>query len=365
MTDIISKRARGLLADQFSMWTLKEIRDEFEEIGIEEVPDPSFEGGQRRTLVAGYYNSLNFSQPQDARRFVAVATLVLREVERQVEAERAARSPAWSNPLPAPEHPLAHFIGEMRKIGFEWKDNAFHSLSAVARLADTKALAEQFDLAHLGEHIHRIESSIDTDPRQAIGSAKELVETVAKRSGGRCSSRSSRGRKGGSHSSSGSTPRAAHSGAASGRCGQRGPRPSVSLLANAKARPDLPNAAAIIVEVEARLKPKGPTSRKIPRLTDAERHDIRFRWADEPLVERIVAAFSDRPPTEAQVHRLRILHEHPDLDEGELVELTEDNGPEHSVWSWEHWLETVLSICRTRISSHAAASRTGPAPFAS
>ncbi len=178
--DIISKRARNLLSDHLSAWTLKEIRDEFEEVGIEEVPDPSFEGGQRRTLVAAYYNGLDFSKPRDAQKFVSVATLILTEVERRVDAARAAMTPAWSNPLPSPEHPLVRFIGEMKKCGFIWKDGAFRSLSIAARLADTKALAEQLDLAHLGEHIRRIESSIDTDPRQAIGSAKEMVETVAK-----------------------------------------------------------------------------------------------------------------------------------------------------------------------------------------
>lgn len=50
----------------------------------------------------------------------------------------------------------------------------------IARLDDAKAHAEAFDLAHLGEHVRRIEGAIDADPALAIGSAKELVETTAK-----------------------------------------------------------------------------------------------------------------------------------------------------------------------------------------
>jgi hypothetical protein len=40
--------------------------------------------------------------------------------------------------------------------------------------------AVDFDAAHLSEHIQRIEAAIATDPAQAIGSAKELLETCCK-----------------------------------------------------------------------------------------------------------------------------------------------------------------------------------------
>jgi len=52
MAELISKRCRSLLADELSGWTLKEIRDEFEEAVIEETAIPSSTLGQRRTLVS-------------------------------------------------------------------------------------------------------------------------------------------------------------------------------------------------------------------------------------------------------------------------------------------------------------------------
>lgn len=82
-TDIISRRARSLLSDELSQWTLREIEGEFDEVGIRNVPDPTFVGPQRRTLVAGYYNNLDFTQPADARKFVDVATLIVTERERR------------------------------------------------------------------------------------------------------------------------------------------------------------------------------------------------------------------------------------------------------------------------------------------
>jgi Abortive infection C-terminus len=48
---------------------------------------------------------------------------------------------------------------------------------------DLKALAEPpsgVDRATLADHLRRIQQSVDSDPAQAIGSAKELVESVAK-----------------------------------------------------------------------------------------------------------------------------------------------------------------------------------------
>jgi len=49
--------------------------------------------------------------------------------------------------------------------------------SDLARLSDAAYLS---DPTALHDHIQRIEKSIDSDPSQAIGSAKELVETAAK-----------------------------------------------------------------------------------------------------------------------------------------------------------------------------------------
>ncbi|WP_336763847.1 abortive infection family protein [Asaia sp. VD9] len=54
------------------------------------------------------------------------------------------------------------------------------AVSQSARLADTKRLATTLDLPHLADHVRRIESSIEADPALAIGSAKEMIETVCK-----------------------------------------------------------------------------------------------------------------------------------------------------------------------------------------
>lgn len=179
--DLISKRLRSLFADHLtSAYALREIERDFQEADIAYRPDEAFQGGQRRSMIAGYYNALDFSDPADARKFLDVLALVLAEADRRWKTEMRLRRPPWSKPQPEPEHPLASLLGELGRCGYEWRDGAVVAASPSARLADTKSYAEKFDLGHLSEHIQRIEKSLDADPRQAIGSAKELVETVAK-----------------------------------------------------------------------------------------------------------------------------------------------------------------------------------------
>lgn len=132
-------------------------------------------------MVAAYYNSLDWSDPGDARKFLTALAGFLREADRRHKLDTDASSLPWRKPSsPPPEYPLAVLLDELRRCGWEWQDGEMVALSMSARLADAKALATELDLNHLGEHIQRIERSIDTDPRQAIGSAKEMVETVCK-----------------------------------------------------------------------------------------------------------------------------------------------------------------------------------------
>ena len=64
-------------------------------------------------MIAGYYNTLVFSDPDDARKFLDVLALVLAEADRRWEIETRLLRPPWSKPQPEPEHPLAPLLGEL------------------------------------------------------------------------------------------------------------------------------------------------------------------------------------------------------------------------------------------------------------
>lgn len=68
---MISRRIKTLLASYLAeRFVLREIEDAFEGAGVPFVADPNASGGQRRQMVAGYYNGLSWEDPADVRRFL-------------------------------------------------------------------------------------------------------------------------------------------------------------------------------------------------------------------------------------------------------------------------------------------------------
>ena len=173
--DIISRHARSLLANELANWNLQVIDDWFGDAGIEFKENLTAHGGERRKRVAGFYSTLDFSDRDDVRKFLAVAREIVLQVHRSYEG-RLDLTGAEEDKEP----PLSKFLEEMKRKGFDWLGGAFVPSSGSARLADTRSFADRTDLAHIGDHIARIERSIDSDAQQAIGSAKELIESVAK-----------------------------------------------------------------------------------------------------------------------------------------------------------------------------------------
>ena len=167
--DLISRRLRLMLADWLSSnSTLRQIENEFEAEAIQYKPDPSQSpGGQRRSMVQAYYNGLDFSDARDVRRFLNVVSVFVREMER------------WASVTGSSES-LDRFQEQLRKDGYIYQQQTIVPITAAARLADAKAIAQSFDAAHIAEQIQRIEASIDVDPALAIGTAKELTESCFK-----------------------------------------------------------------------------------------------------------------------------------------------------------------------------------------
>jgi hypothetical protein len=167
--DLVSRRLRNMLMDHLSgVSVLREIENEFEAAGItRHVIEGQSVGGARRSLVQEYYNGLDFTDRRDTRKFLDVLSVFLRRLERHVGEWGVSET-------------FDGFIDQLRRDGYAYHEGTIGPVSAAARLADAKAIAERFDAAHIHEQIQRIEASIDTDPSLAIGTAKELVESCFK-----------------------------------------------------------------------------------------------------------------------------------------------------------------------------------------
>ncbi len=177
----ISRRLRNLLMDHLAgASVLREIESEFEAADIAPGAPPEETGpalGQRRTLVQTYYNGLDFSSPADIRKFLNVLSVFMANLERQL----TTAAPWASQPDDSyARQQFDKFQQQLGRDGYEYRGGVIVPLTAAARLADAKAIAEQFDAAHITDQIKRIEASIDADPALAIGTAKELVESCFK-----------------------------------------------------------------------------------------------------------------------------------------------------------------------------------------
>jgi hypothetical protein len=177
---LLSKRLRLLLKDHLAGWSvLREIENEFEAADVPLVPDaePKPMEGQRRTLVQGYYNGLDFGNPADVRKFLDVLSVFMGKLERTFPDPAPWRSSI--EPTPA-EIEFNSLQQQLARDGYKYAGGTIVAITATSRLADAKAIAAQFDAAHIGDQIRRIEDSIDNDPALAIGTAKELTESCFK-----------------------------------------------------------------------------------------------------------------------------------------------------------------------------------------
>lgn len=172
--NIISKKTRLELREHLVGWTLREIGDEFAaaDIACDTAYQPP-EGGARRSLVEQYYRTLDFARPADVQKFLRVFENVLGVLEdrqrRDTEAGQA-------------EARLAHetLVCWIAKDGFEYRAGKLIVPGSLPGFQQLKSIAVEFNAAHLAQQIQRMEQAAESDPRLAIGTAKELVETTCK-----------------------------------------------------------------------------------------------------------------------------------------------------------------------------------------
>jgi hypothetical protein len=168
--ELISKRTRNQFREHLVGSTLREIQMAFDAADI--APNTTYqpkESGQRRGLVEQYYASIDFTNHDDVRKLLQVYEGILTELP--------------NRPFPAgPQNGQAAKSLEtsLRRDGFVFENGHLIPSSGSYALSSVKAKAVELDAEHLAGQIKRIEHSIDSDPAQAIGSAKELLETCCK-----------------------------------------------------------------------------------------------------------------------------------------------------------------------------------------
>ena len=163
--DLISKATRNAFREALVSFVLREITMFFE--GADLFPDeehyPQVEGA-RRGLVERYYSNIDFRAPSDVRKLISAYEEIIIRLNRdnRVDAQNLLRL--------------------MKADGYELDGDNFVRLPSKQQPLDEtiQALAASLDLEGLNKEVSRLERATDEDPSLAVGTAKEMVETVCK-----------------------------------------------------------------------------------------------------------------------------------------------------------------------------------------
>lgn len=173
--ELISKKTRNELREYFVGRTLREIEMEFDAVDI--ACDCAYQpgiSGQRRTLVEQYYNTLDFTKASDVKKFIKVYENTLNYLEQQVEGQSAFSDAAWT------ENNFNNLKKWIKKDGFIYQNGVLVSTNRNPAFDMTADTLNSLDSDYISNQLQRINDSIQDDPTLAIGTSKELIESVCK-----------------------------------------------------------------------------------------------------------------------------------------------------------------------------------------
>lgn len=167
--DLISAKTRQEFREYFVTTSLATIDDAFRAEGLQ--ADRAHEppvGGQRRSLVEQYYRTVDWRDPSQVARVLRVyeAVLVALDLRAISHADNAdgARETAVALRRWLTRDGIRETEGRLELPGHQTLHDALTTI----------------DAPELQRQIDRMRGSVESDPGLAIGTAKELVETVCK-----------------------------------------------------------------------------------------------------------------------------------------------------------------------------------------
>lgn len=174
---LISKKTLRELAEHFSdEYVVRTIENTFDDADIEcdEHYKPEV-NGERRRLVYRYCHTLDLTDWSDVRKLLTVFETVLLKLESNIENEVGGQT--YQQGYRTAFNKLTKFL---RKDGFHYHSGTIATAANAPGLDHLAEVAEQIDSAYLLRQLRTMEDNIEADPGLAIGTAKELIETVCK-----------------------------------------------------------------------------------------------------------------------------------------------------------------------------------------
>lgn len=178
---IISAKTRTEFREYFvQRHVLRTISEAFDAAGVrfdsEFTPEIS---GARRVHVEQYYHSIDWSNWRSVAPVVEVFETEIRDLltPRVTNSWDTEGDKKWQEER---EAIASRLLTLLRFDGFTWVSGRLVREGALPNLEDLTKASPAIAGAHLSQQIQRMRDAVDTDPALAIGTAKELIETVCK-----------------------------------------------------------------------------------------------------------------------------------------------------------------------------------------
>lgn len=157
--ELLRPNTRGIFRDLMTDSTYNEISRAFQDEGFAPDPDCTWDDGSvRRTTAQQYLSAVNWADPHHVTRALHVFERLLDGFTDQS---------------------LRRLRNALRRDGYQLDGEG-----VITRLGPEpvvlRSMAGLRDPAAIIDNLDRIQRAIGTDPAQAIGSAKELIESTAK-----------------------------------------------------------------------------------------------------------------------------------------------------------------------------------------
>ena len=165
--ELIGLRTRNEFRETLVGFVLRDIEMFFDGAGLRKREDhvPTVTGA-RRSLVEQYYAGIDFESPADVKKLLSVYEEIIHSLDRN------GVSDIGKNNL----------LRLMKRDGYDFEGDTFVPLPGREQpLVETiRSLAAAFDLPALRVEIDRLIGAADEDPSLAVGTAKDMVETICK-----------------------------------------------------------------------------------------------------------------------------------------------------------------------------------------
>lgn len=170
--DLISKKTRSEFCMHFTSWTVREIEREFDSADILAADISPQETSVRRAQVLRHYHNVNFAKWPDVQKLLRVYEAVLLRIDDEIKVQTS-----WH----ADQKPVRdRLVRCLERDGFAYANGHITRKSGTVGLAEVGDSAAHLDAPELQRQLDRLRVAVDDDPPLAIGTAKEMVETVCK-----------------------------------------------------------------------------------------------------------------------------------------------------------------------------------------